>query len=160
MSESKRSQNAEERAEALWRRVKPQVVAALEKHSPERRDLKFDEIESNSAAVGDLVARMLIQEGVKRQSGTSEADMAAVRETLAREAAELGKSPEKLRVTRIPGKDCELATMRGPVPHRREYLYFPELKTGVFPPRPASGDSRPQTKSPRGSESSGKSGGR
>ena len=159
MSDAETQGNAEERAEALWRRVKPEVVAAIRKHNPERKDLKFDEIEGNSAAVGDLLARMLMQEGLKRQAGSSEADIAVVRESLNREAAAVGKAPEKLRVTRIPGKECELATVRGPVPHCREYLYFPELQTGVFPPRPAPGNSRRQTQPPCGPESSRKGGG-
>jgi hypothetical protein len=160
LSESTKCESAEARAEALWHRIKPQVVAAMQKHSPERKDLKFDELESNSAGVGDLVARALVQEGLQQQPGTSAADIAAVRESLSREAAGVGKSPEKLRVTRIPDKTCELATVRGPVPHSREYLYFPELETGIFPPRPASGDSRTQAEQSRGSESSGKGGGR
>lgn len=125
----------QDRADALWRRMKPQVMEVLERHRPERTDLKFDEIESNSASVGDLIARMLIQEALKQQAAASDAEIGASRQELAQEAAGVGKSPEDLRLTRIPDRPCELSTLRGPVPHMREYLYFPELKTGIFPPR-------------------------
>ena len=135
MSKSEAVSPMQDRAEAFWRRVKPQVLEVLERHCPERTDLKFDEIESNSASVGDLIARMLMQEALKQQAAASDAEISAARQELAQQAAGIGKSPEDLRLTRIPDKPCELSTLRGPVPLTREYLYFPELKTGVFPPR-------------------------
>ena len=135
MSKSEAVGSMQDRADALWRRMKPQVMEVLERHRPERTDLKFDEIESNSASVGDLIARMLIQEALKQQAAASDAEIAASRQELAQEAAGVGKSPEDLRLTRIPDRPCELSTLRGPVPHTREYLHFPELKTGIFPPR-------------------------
>jgi len=138
---SKRS-TAEQRAEVLWKRMKPQVLEALEKHSAERTDLKFDEIEGNSASVGDLVARMLIQEALREQSVASPEELKTMRQSLAEQARVIGKTPEQLRMTRIPDKRCELGTVRGPVPHEREYLYFPELKKGLFPPRSTAGHPR------------------
>jgi Trk K+ transport system NAD-binding subunit len=132
---SSKQSTAEERAEALWKRMKPKVLEAVAKHSPERTDLKFDEIESNSASVGDLVARMLMQEALKEQAATTQTDIERARESLSDEARAVGKTPEQLRLTRIPDKPCELGTVRGPVPHLREYLYFPELQRGLFPPR-------------------------
>ena len=132
---SSKQSTAEERAEALWKRMKPKVLEAVAKHSPERTDLKFNEIESNSASVGDLVARMLMQEALKEQAATTQADIKRARESLSDEARAVGKTPEQLRLTRIPDKPCALGTVRGPVPHLREYLYFPELQLGIFPPR-------------------------
>ena len=126
---------AEERAEALWKRMKPKVLETIVKHSPERADLKFDEIETNSASVGDLVARMLMQEALKEQATTTAEEIQSTRESLADAARGVGKTPDQLCLTRIPKKPCELGTLRGPVPHQREYLYFPELKQGIFPPR-------------------------
>ena len=111
------------------------VLEAIEKHHAERTDLKFDEIEGNSASVGDLVARMLIQEALREQSGVSQKELNTARQSLTEQARVIGKTPDELRMTRIPDKPCEVGTVRGPVPHEREYLYFPELKTGLFPPR-------------------------
>lgn len=125
----------EERAEALWRRMKPKVLETIVKHRPERTDLKFDEIESNSASVGDLIARMLMQEALTEQASTTAEEIQSTRESLADAARAVGKTPDQLCLTRIPDKPCELGTLRGPVPHQREYLYFPELKQGIFPPR-------------------------
>ena len=133
---TKRS-TSEERVDALWVRMRAQVVEVVEKHSPERTDLKFDEIESNSASVGDLIARMLIQEALKEQAAATATEIETARQSLAEAARAVGKTPDRLRMTRIPNRKCEVGTVRGPVPHQREYLYFPELKRGVFPPRPA-----------------------
>ena len=131
---SKRS-TAEQRAEALWKRMKPKVLETIERHNAERTDLKFDEIEGNAASVGDLVTRMLIQEALREQSAASQEELKTARHSLTEQARVIGKTPDELRMTRIPDKRCELGTVRGPVPHEREYLYFPELKTGLFPPR-------------------------
>lgn len=134
---STKRRTAEERVDALWARMRVQVVEVVEKHSLERADLKFDEIESNSASVGDLIARLLIQEALKEQAAATATEIEAARQSLTEEARTVGKTPTQLRMTRIPDRKCEVGTVRGPVPHQREYLYFPELKRGVFPPRPA-----------------------
>ena len=134
---STKRRTAEERVDALWARMRVQVVEVVEKHSLERADLKFDEIESNSASVGDLIARLLIQEALKEQAAATATEIEAARQSLTEEARTVGKTPAQLRMTRIPDRKCEVGTVRGPVPHQREYLYFPELKRGVFPPRPA-----------------------
>jgi hypothetical protein len=131
-------QTAEERVDALWARMRGKVVEAVEQHSPDRADLKFDEIESNSASIGDLMARMLIEEALKEQAKATTAEIEAARQSLAQEARAIGQTPGQLRMTRMPARTCEIGTVRGPVPHQREYLYFPELKRGVFPPRPAA----------------------
>lgn len=132
---SSKRNTAEQRVEALWKRMKSKVLDAIEKHNADRTDLKFDEIEGNSASVGDLMARMLIQEALGEQSLASQEELKTARQSLTEPARMIGKTPDELRMTRIPDKPCELGTVRGPVPHEREYLYFPELKTGLFPPR-------------------------
>jgi hypothetical protein len=132
---SSKQSTAEERAEALWKRMKPKVVETIAKHSPARTDLKFDEIESNAASVGDVVARMLMQEALREQPAATPAEVEDARDSLSAEARAVGKTPEELRLTRIRDKPCELGTVRGPVPHQREYLYFPDLNRGIFPPR-------------------------
>jgi len=105
---SKRSM-AEQRAEALWKRMKPKVLEAFEKHNAERTDLKFDEIEGNSASVGDLVARMLIQEALREQSAASQEELKTARQSLTEQAHVIGKTPDELRMTRIPGTDRHLS---------------------------------------------------
>ena len=125
------------RAEVLWQELKPQVAAALEKISPEQVGLTFDQIEAQSASVGDLIARVLMHDTVSRQPALSEAEIARAKEAALSQAGSLaGKlRPEDLKVKRVRDKPCTLATARGPVPLKREYLYFPELNTGIFPPR-------------------------
>jgi len=134
---SERERTAEERVDALWVRMRAKVIEAVKKHSSQRTDLKFDEIESNSASIGDLMARMLIEEALKGQGKATEAEIEAARQSLAQEALAIGKTPDQLRMTRMPARDCEVGTVRGLVRHQCEYLYFPELKRGIFPPRPA-----------------------
>jgi uncharacterized protein (UPF0218 family) len=125
------------RAEALWQELRPQVATALEKMSPAQVGLTFDEIEAQSASVGDLIARVLMHEAVSRQAAVSEAEVERAKQAALSEAGSLaGKlRAAALKVKRVRDKPCTLATVRGPVPLEREYLYFPELNTGVFPPR-------------------------
>ena len=129
-------------AEALWRRLKPRVVEIIEQHQPSNRALTFNDIESNSASVGDLVARLLMAEAVLLQAPPTAAEEQQARTQAlaqAEPAVAARYRAEELRMTRIPDKPCELHTARGPVPHTRTYLYFPELNTGIFPPRPTPG---------------------
>lgn len=125
------------RAEALWQDLKPQVAAALEKMSPEQVGLTFDEIEAHSASIGDLLARVLMHDAMSQQPGLSEAEIERAKEVALAQAGSLARklSTEALKVKRVRDKPCTVATVRGPVPLKREYLYFPELKTGIFPPR-------------------------
>ena len=129
-------------AAAFLDRLKPQVAEVLERHRTQGMTLKFSDIEADGASVGDLIARMVIDEAVKLQPSPTEAE-----ELEARQAA-LSKAdpklaapyrPEDLRLTHIPDKVCTLGTVRGPLAYRRTYLYFPDLRVGVFPPRPAAG---------------------
>lgn len=129
-------------AAALLDRLKPRVAEVLERHRTQGLTLKFSEIEADGASVGDLIARMVMEEAVKLQPSATEAE-----ELEARQAA-LSKAdpklaapyrPEDLRLTHIPDRVCTLGTVRGPLAYRRTYLYFPDLCVGVFPPRPTVG---------------------
>jgi len=135
---SQPSASALARAEELFESVKVQVATSLEKMSPEQTGLTFDQIEEESASVGDLLARMLMHEAVRRQSALSEAEIERAKEMALAQAGsqQAGRlSADELKVKRVNRKACTLATVRGPVPLEREYLYFPELNTGLFPPR-------------------------
>jgi hypothetical protein len=126
------------KAEELCAKMLPQVAEAFERHRPDRRGLKFEEIEANSAAVGDAVGRMLMAEALRMQQGVEANEIEAARkQALAKAPPEVATAlrAEDLRLTRIPGKECELKTARGPVPYVREYFYFPQAQTGIFPPR-------------------------
>jgi len=128
------------KAEALCQRMKVKVAEVIERHRPTRTDLSFDEIEANSAAVGDLVARMLMLEALKEQGPPAQSEVRQAREQALAAAppAAVKLKAAELHMTRIPDKAAELCTARGPVPYAREYLYFPQLGAGVFPPRPTS----------------------
>ena len=123
------------RAQALV----PQLAELIENHDPGLAGLNFDQIEASSAAIGDVLARLLMKKAAEAQAPASEGEVAtAYRE--AREKAGLPPEPPsaKAPTVRRMRKQRTLKTMRGEVPLEREYLYFPGLKTGVFPPRPAS----------------------
>jgi hypothetical protein len=134
MSQSPMS--AVDRAELLLQKLKPNVVAALEKMSPHQVGLSFDQIEAQSASVGDLLSRILLCDAVGQQPSASDLEIAAAKQTALQHAGPRAKKlrAEQLKMTRIPDKPCSVATVRGAVPLTREYLYFPELKTGIFPP--------------------------
>lgn len=126
------------KAEELCKKMLPQIAEAFERHGPSRTDLKFAEIEANSAAVGDAMARMLMHEALKMQAPPRPDEVSAARqEALATAPPDVatGLTAQDLRLTHIPDKPCELHTARGPVPYAREYLYFPQAQTGIFPPR-------------------------
>src|SRR5579862_1570806 len=125
------------RAEALLQELKPQVAAALDKMSPQQAGLTFEQIEAQSASVGDLLARVLMHDAVSLQPAASEAEIEQAKQAALSQAGPTARklNVEKLKMARIRDKPCTMATVRGPLPLEREYLYFPQLKTGIFPPR-------------------------
>lgn len=123
----------------LWAQLRPQA-AKVWQDLKGKSSANISDIEGASVAVGDLLARTLVQWALAQQTVASEAEVAAARA----EAVQRGEEklppemrPQDLRVVRQKGRSCALQTLRGPVPYRREYLYFPDLRVGVFPPRPA-----------------------
>lgn len=134
---------AEEEAEEIWGDVKSRLIEMMERNDPAVENLKLSDIEGNSAAVGDLLSKLLMQRALDKQPRATEEEVReARREALRRADPNLaaGKKPEELHVTRIKGREVRLKTVRGEVRCSREYLYFPELRLGLFPPRGASGD--------------------
>ena len=133
------------RAEELWVKVKPMVAEAMERHGPGGEGVTFNEIEAGSAAVGDLLARMMMVEAVVQQGVATDEEVASAREEAWKQAgaeAPVGGGPEKLRMVRMVGRESDLKTARGELRYRREYLYFPEASFGVFPPGQTAGDTR------------------
>lgn len=131
---------SQKRAASLCARLQPLVARALE--ALRQEGVKFDDIEREGAAVGDLLARTVMLEAVQQQAPPTEAEVAAARKEALRKAQpEVAAQvrPEDLEAVRMRDRPCELTTARGPVPYARTYLYFPGLQTGVFPPRPKTG---------------------
>ena len=132
----RRGLSAEEAAERVLNAVKPMVARAIEANNI-RRGAKMNDIEANSAAVGDAVARALMEAGVLEFGRATDGEVAEARsEALKKADPELAAKfkPEDLRVCRQV-RERELRTKRGPVRCSREYLYFPDLRVGGLPPR-------------------------
>ncbi len=128
--------SAEEKAERLLNAIKPMVAEAIAKNNI-RGGAKFNDIEGNSAAAGDVVARALMEAAsLEFGRATDEEVEGARREALAKAEPEVASKfkPEDLRVVRQM-RERTLRTKRGPVRCRREHLYFPDLAVGLFPPR-------------------------
>jgi hypothetical protein len=128
--------SAEEKAERLWNAIRPMVARAIEANDV-RGGAKMNDIEANSAAAGDALARALMEAGVLEFGRATEEEVAEARsEALKRAAPEVASKfkPEDLRVVRQM-RERTLRAKRGPVRCRREYLYFPDLAVGLFPPR-------------------------
>lgn len=141
MSRPSVSSSAGEEVDRVWARMRPQAVKVLQ-DLKRKAGANINDIEGASAAIGDLLTRGLVQQVMAQQSPATEAEVAAAcGEALQRAEPEKasGQRAEALRVVRQQGRSCELKTIRGPVPYAREYLYFPDLGVGVFPPRPAAG---------------------
>ena len=145
----------EQRADELLASMRPLVVEMIERYDPSHRDVTFNQIEADAASRGDLLARELMKLALARQARATASEVQE-----ARAAVVAGKSsdaqPAALRMTRIPGKPRQLKTMRGPIEYRREYLYFPDVQHGVFPPRSTAGDSGQRDDAPGPAGGSGK----
>ena len=134
-------------AEALILELKPTLVEMIERNDPSVRNLSFNDIEGNAAAVGDLLAKLLIVRALGRQAPTTPAEEQAAREAVLRNAPpqQQKRPPEDLQMTRIPKRRRKLKTARGEITFAREYLYFPELESGIFPPGDTFGHPRGRT---------------
>ena len=128
-------------AEALMQELKPALARMIERNDPTIKGLSFNDIEGNAAAAGDLLAKLMMVRALERQGPLTVAE-----EQAAREEAWAKADPDKrtrpaadLQMTRIPKRRRKLKTARGEITFARDYLHFPELGTGVFPPGDASG---------------------
>ena len=126
---------------AAWAQAQelvPFLAEMIEQRDPCLDGLDFNQIEANSAAIGDCLARVLMKRALHLQAQVTPVDeQEARRLALERAAPELRRElrAEDLQVKRIKGKPRKLKTVRGEMDFERAYLYFPELKTGIFPPR-------------------------
>jgi DNA/RNA-binding domain of Phe-tRNA-synthetase-like protein len=101
-------------------------------------DLDFNQVEASSAAIGDVLARLQMKQAVAQRPAATDSEVQAAFEQ-ARQKAGVSPgtpvTPGEQEVRRLRKKRT-LKTIRGPVEIEREYLYFPALRAGVFPPGP------------------------
>ncbi len=127
---------AQDKTDRILSAIRPTVARAIEANNI-RRGAKFNDIEGNSAAVGDALARLVMEANSLEFGRATDEEVAEARiEALKKADPELAAKfkPEDLRLVRQM-RERTLHTKRGPVRCRREYLYFPDLKVGIFPPR-------------------------
>ena len=147
-------------AEALWQELKPTLVEMIERCDPAVKGLSFNDIEGHSAATGDLLAKLMMVRAVERQPELTVAEEQAARAQALHKADLAGcRDPSDLLMTRAGKRERKLKTARGEITFQRDYLYFPELKAGLFPPGDAAGNPGGFTDAPRGPGTYGKGGG-
>ena len=130
------SSAALEQADALYVELKPILAEMLERNDPAVKNLTFNDIESNAAAVGDLLAKLMMRRALTRQPAVTPAEEIAARQAVLQKVPRKKKlNPEELQMTHIKQRRRKLKTARGEITFKRDYLYFPELETGIFPPR-------------------------
>ena len=127
-----------QRVDRLSAAMRPILEEAVKKNEP-RSGIKFNDMEATSASAGDAIARILMEEGLLKFGRATDEEVDEARKTVLAnadedEVAAAGQRAEDLRMTRMRQKRT-LKTMRGPVRCEREYLYFPDLSVGIFPPR-------------------------
>ena len=127
-----------QRVDRLFAAMRPILEEAVKKNEP-RSGIKFNDMEATSASAGDAIARILMEEGLLKFGRATDEEVDEARKTVLAnadedEVAAAGQRAEDLRMTRMRQKRT-LKTMRGPVRCEREYLYFPDLSVGIFPPR-------------------------
>ena len=128
---------AVEKAEALCLKMKPLLIEMIERYGSSNREVTFNDIEADAASRGDLLARELVKLTLRQQDESTEQEVKQARQLVVdRRGSDSTKvpTPEELCLTRIPNKERRLKTARGEIDYGREYLYFPELKSGIFPP--------------------------
>lgn len=143
-------------AEALLQELKPILVEMVERHDPAVQNLKFNDIEADAAATGDLLAKLMMVRALRRQPRASVEEEQVAREMAVQKAAPDGRparAPADLQMTHILDRPRKLKTVRGEIVFPREYLYFPELKTGIFPPGNTAGDTGRRTHAARNTTS-------
>ncbi len=128
------SSAALEQADALCVELKPFLAEMLDRNHPSVKNLTFNDIESNSAAVGDLLSKLLMRRALAQQPAITAEEELAARQAVLRKVPRKKKiSPEALQMTHIKQRHRKLKTARGEITFKRDYLYFPELETGIFP---------------------------
>lgn len=131
------SASAEEKAEQVLLRMKPLLMEMIKRYDSSNRAVTLSDIEADAASRGDLLAKELIKLTLKQQDKATEQEIEEARHlAMAQANSECTNSlqADELCLTRIPGKERTLKTARGEIQYAREYLYFPELGSGVFPP--------------------------
>ena len=125
------------RVRELFEAVKPAVTEMVEMNDPSVVGLKFSHIEANSAAAGDLLARLMMEQAVSIQPELTVEEIER-----ARRRAELVEGlplnvPDAtgVRAHRKGRKRKRLKTIRGEIEIERDYVHFPDLGSGLFPPR-------------------------
>ena len=130
-------------ADELFADLKPHLADMIDNNDPSVLDLTFSDIEANSAAVGDLLAKLMMLRALAEQPPATDEELAAMRRKV-RKSADPDKAAHKtaaaLNMTRQKGKRRKIKTVRGEITFERDYLHFPELGSGLFPPRRTSED--------------------
>ena len=125
------------RVRELFEAVRPAVTAMAEKNDPSVEGLSFSDIEANSAAAGDLLARLMMEQAVAVQPEPTaeEIERARRRAELVEGLPLVESDTAGVRAHRKGLKRKCLKTIRGEIEMEREYVYFPDLGSGLFPPR-------------------------
>ena len=134
----KGASGAGKKADELYRKLKPQIVEMIQRNDPAVAGFDFNQIEANSAAVGDLLAKVAMRDALEGQPPATDAEIAEARQEALKKAdpnLAAGKKPEQLRMKRMQDKERGIMTARGEIRYGRPYLHFPDLKVGIFPPR-------------------------
>jgi len=129
---------AGKKADELYRKLKPQIVEMIQRNDPAVAGLDFNQIEANSAAVGDLLAKVAMRDALEGQPPETDAEIAEARQEALKKAdpnLAARKKPEELRMKRMQDKERGIMTARGEIRYRRPYFHFPDLEVGIFPPR-------------------------
>ena len=74
-------------AEALVVKLKPFLVEMIERNDPAVKNLTFNDIESNAAATGDLLAKLIMQQALAQQTTVTASEEIAARQAVLQKAS-------------------------------------------------------------------------
>ena len=123
------------RVRELVEAARPAITEMIEKNDPSVEGLEFCHIEANSAAAGDLLARLMMEQAVSIQPEPTAEEVERVR----RRAQLVEGLPlndpnvEGVRAHRKGRKRRRIKTIRGEIEIEREHVHFPDLGSGLSP---------------------------
>lgn len=106
-------------AEALLQELKPTLAEMIERHDPSVQSLKFDDIEAHAAAVGDLLAKLMMVRALERQPGVTPAEKQAAREAAVRRNGGASASQANCRWRIFPSACASSRRCAARLPSRR-----------------------------------------
>ena len=110
-------------ADRLYAQLKPHLAEMIDRNDPSVIGLTFSDIEANSAAVGDLLAKLMMLRALAEQPPATGEEVAAIRRKVRRSAdpaRAAHKTTPELNMTRQRDKRRRIKAVSGEITFERD----------------------------------------